>query len=130
MLVPEAKRKKLDDKARICRFLGYTNNGYIVEDTEDGKLHYSRNVTFKEEVYQRQVYLDEDLESDDDSDKSEVNESETKELEHPKAVSGGPQGPSRLPRPVRHARRGNMNEEVMERKSRVHALNGPGGVFR
>ncbi len=57
------------------------------------------------------MYFDEDSESDDDSDKSEDDESEIKELQHPKAVSKGQQGPSRLPRPVRHARRDNVNEE-------------------
>lgn len=43
--------KKLEPKASKCVLIGYTNNGYVCYEIGTGKVKYSRNVTFDEEVF-------------------------------------------------------------------------------
>ena len=47
---PEQLRRKLDDKAHLCRFLGYTSNGYLFESCQTGKQLKSRDATFHENI--------------------------------------------------------------------------------
>jgi hypothetical protein len=48
--IPKEKRSKFDDKAVECILIGYSDNGYILEEIESRKLVYSRNVTFNEDL--------------------------------------------------------------------------------
>ena len=49
--VPDALRKKLDDKAEKCIFLGYSQRtkGYKLYNPVSGKVIVSRDVTFNEQ---------------------------------------------------------------------------------
>jgi transposase InsO family protein len=58
--VPKELRKKLDNTSKKAILVGYTENGYIVENQQTGKITRSRDVTFydKEEYRQRPKKMD------------------------------------------------------------------------
>jgi transposase InsO family protein len=49
--VPKEKRQKWDPKAVKCMFLGYTHNGYRVENLQTGMVLITRNVIFEENIF-------------------------------------------------------------------------------
>lgn len=53
VLIPAALRKKLEDKCRVCVFLGYSerSKAYICQDLRTRKIYVSKSVLFDETVF-------------------------------------------------------------------------------
>ena len=66
MHVPKEKRSKNDVRGIKVRLLGYSGNGYYLEDSE-GNYHYSRDVRWLQETTSLKLKK-EFIQSDDDTD--------------------------------------------------------------
>ena len=46
VLIDKGKRTKFDERSRKCIMIGYTNNGYKLQEMASGRIMYSRDVRF------------------------------------------------------------------------------------
>jgi hypothetical protein len=65
--IPEERRKKNEIKGIKVRLLGYTSNGYFLEDSQ-GNHHYSRDVRWTKEDLSMALPADSDTDSETTSD--------------------------------------------------------------
>lgn len=86
--IPEAKRKKLDNKSEICLLAGYTSNGYKLRRVSDYSVIWSRNVRFIESEFPtlNQSEADNVLDSDDTTEDEDLDEDEANDYSDESSV--------------------------------------------
>ena len=130
--VPQEKRSKLDSKASLCRFLGYSEHtkSYRFEEVSTGRLTVSRDAQFRENTFDggirefspdpttidlqeqdedQEDATDDDMESDADKDERK-NDSESSSKRHTRTQSLEEATP--IPTPKRREYRGSGLEHM------------------